>query len=117
MQTPAPRQPLYIEFQQRGGMVGGRWSTAVNTAELPPDEARELEELVEQADFFRQPRGLFRLSSPLAVDYFEYEIKVVQGQRRRRVRTDDVSMPATLRPLVSRLQGYLRAPPSHIADA
>lgn len=103
MRTEAPEDGLHFEFHQRGGIVGGSWSAAFSTAELPPGEARELQELVEQADLFNQPRGLFPLFSPLAVDHFEYDLTVRQGKRRHRVRTDDVSMPANLRPLINRL--------------
>ncbi len=91
-----------MEFVQSGGIVGGLWTVTLDTAELPKEEAGQLERLVREADVFDLPRfGPPQLG--VAVDAFEYDLRVVWGNRRRRVRLDDTRLPARLRPLLSYL--------------
>ncbi len=93
---------LRVEFEQRGGIVGGLWTVTLDAAELPEWEGRELERLVLEADVFDLPRS--SLPQPgSAVDVFEYEVRVIWGKRRRHVCLDDTQVPAKLRPLLSYL--------------
>jgi len=99
---------MRIEYHQTGGVVGGSWRAVIDTAELPPAKAQTLLRLVEDANFFNLPRGILRLPRLSTVDHFSYTISVMDGERKRRVQTDDIDMPAKLRPLVSYLFEHTR---------
>jgi hypothetical protein len=95
-------ESLRVELTQRGGIIGGSWTVSLDAAELPEEEARELERLIREADVFDLPR--FGFASPgAAVDAFEYDLRVAWGKRRRHVRLDDTQVPARLRPLLNYL--------------
>lgn len=95
-------ESLRVEFEQRGGIVGGLWAVCLDAAQLPEEEARELERLVLEADLFNLPRfALPDLST--AIDAFEYDLEVTWGKRRRRIRMDDTRVPVGLRPLLNHL--------------
>lgn len=49
------RERLRVEFAQSGGIVGGSWAVSLDAAELPEQEARELERLVREADLWKSP--------------------------------------------------------------
>lgn len=94
---------MRIEFRQSGGFVGGSWRAVIDIAELPLAEAQTLMRLVEDADFFTLPSGLWRFPRMSTVDHFSYTITITDGKRKRWVRRDDLDMSATLWPLVEYL--------------
>lgn len=94
---------MRIEFRQTGGFVGGNWRAVIDTTELSLTEAQTLMRLVEDADFFALPSGLWRFSRLSTVDHFSYTITITDGKRKRWVRRDDLDMPAALWPLVEYL--------------
>ncbi|MGE5072070.1 MAG: protealysin inhibitor emfourin, partial [Anaerolineae bacterium] len=49
---------MHIDFTRTGGFAGIRLSTSVDTSELPPEQAHELDHLVEDAAFFELPKEL-----------------------------------------------------------
>jgi hypothetical protein len=72
----------------------------VKLEELPGDEAGALLRLIEQAGFFKIPENLIVKFNP---DEYQYTITVDLGVIYHTVRTNDTTMPATLRPLVEEL--------------
>src|SRR2546425_6925187 len=87
---------MRIAFQRTGGFAAIRIGCEINTENLPPEEARQLTEWVEAADFFDLPE----VSHAGGADQFQYKISVEKGGEKRTVETDERAMPASLSPLV-----------------
>lgn len=97
---------LRIAFARSGGFAGIVLETTVDTAALPPAEARELEALVRQADFFALPERPD--GAPGGADRFQYDLTIARGEQRHSVSLGESAVPATLRPLLDRLLAIAR---------
>lgn len=93
---------MHIVFRSSGGFVPLELAYSVDTEQLPDDRARELADLVAQADVWdlAQPGP-----TPGAMDATSYWLRVQDGARVRQLEVDDASAPAPLRPLLARLRG------------
>ena len=89
-----------ITFKRSGGFIGKGMRLELKLEELPGDEARALLRLIEQAEFFKLPENLIVRFNP---DEYQYTITVDMGVVYHTVRTNDTTMPASLRPLVEEL--------------
>jgi hypothetical protein len=72
----------------------------LDTATMPPDEGRRLEQLVQQSGL----SGAAERLSPGGRDLEQYEIKIDDGRRSISAVYDSATLPPALRPLV----GYLK---------
>jgi hypothetical protein len=68
--------------------------------ELPKENARAWLRLIEQSGFFSVPENLIVKFKP---DEYQYTITIDAGVIYHTVRTNDSTMPASLRPLVEEL--------------
>ncbi|MCA9909009.1 MAG: hypothetical protein KC519_10215 [Anaerolineae bacterium] len=98
---------MKITFERSGGFVGRRLAGIIETDILAPDEAAEVAQLVEDANFFKLPRSL-RPRLAIADDY-EYVVTIVADEHEHTVETTDHSAPETLRPLLWRLAEIVHA--------
>ena len=89
-----------ITFKRCGGFVGKGMRFQLRLDELPEEERRGLLRLIEQSRFFNLPENLIVKFKP---DEYQYTITVDAGVIFHTVRTNDSTMPATLRPLVDQL--------------
>jgi len=89
-----------ITFKRSGGFVGKGMRFALRLDELPTHDARALMRLIEDAAFFNLPENLIVRFNP---DEYQYTISVEAGALCHTVRTNDTTMPASLRPLVEEL--------------
>jgi hypothetical protein len=89
-----------ITFKRSGGFVGTGMRFQLNLGQLPSDNVRALMRLIEQARFFELPENLIVKFNP---DEYQYTITVDAGVIFHTVRTNDTTMPASLRPLVEEL--------------
>src|SRR5262245_21798264 len=89
-----------ITFKRSGGFVGKGMRIQLSLEELPNDDARALLRLIEQAEFFKIPENLIVKFNP---DEYQYTITIDMGVIYHTVRTNDSTMPASLRPLVKEL--------------
>ncbi len=65
---------MKIHFERTGGFMGLRMVAAIDTDDLPEEEAATLHELLDKVDFFELPA---RLDSPdPAMDQFHYVLSV-----------------------------------------
>jgi hypothetical protein len=89
-----------IAFKRCGGFIGTGMRFQVDLDQLPIHDARDLIRMIEQAEFFDLPENLIVKFNP---DEYQYTITVDLGVTSHTVRTNDTTMPATLRPLVNEL--------------
>jgi hypothetical protein len=89
-----------ITFKRSGGFVGQGMKYELNLSHLPTDDAKKLIHLIEKAEFFNLPESLITKFMP---DEYQYTLTVDVGIKSHTVRTNDTTMPESLRPLVDEL--------------
>lgn len=89
-----------ITFKRSGGFIGQGMRLQLDLSRLPSNNARAIIRLIEQAEFFNIPENLIVKFNP---DEYQYTITVDMGIVSHTVRTNDTTMPASLRPLVDEL--------------
>ncbi len=89
-----------ITFKRSGGFVGKGLRFQIILNELPSGDASALLRLIEESQFFTLPENLIVKFNP---DEYQYTITVDAGVIYHTVRTNDSTMPASLRPLVEEL--------------
>ena len=89
-----------ITFKRSGGFVGKGMRFQISLDQLPSTDASALLRLIEQSGFFKLPENLIVKFNP---DEYQYTITVDAGVIYHTVRTNDTTMPASLRPLVDEL--------------
>ncbi len=89
-----------VTFKRSGGFVGQGMRFQLDLNQLPINDARSIVRLIEQAEFFNLPENLIIKFNP---DEYQYMITVDVGIMNHTVRTNDTTMPASLRPLVDEL--------------
>jgi hypothetical protein len=97
---------VVINFESGGGFAhfpGLSRPVRIDTAELAPEQAVQLEGLVERARFFEQPPET-GAPPPGAADLRSYTITVQDGDRTHTVRTSDALADPALRDLVEHLR-------------
>jgi hypothetical protein len=95
-----------IEFERTGGFMGRKVTLSLNLEDLPPDQARTLSQLLEQADIFNISDNSERTITP---DTMVYTLTVITDTRRHTVHTSDTTAPEQLRPLLLDLSARARA--------
>ena len=89
-----------ISFKRCGGFIGTGMRFQIDLDQLPISDARYLVRLIEQAEFFNLPENFIIKFNP---DEYQYTITIVLGEMSHTVRTNDTTMPDSLRPLVQEL--------------
>jgi hypothetical protein len=92
-----------ITFKRSGGFVGTGMKYELRLNQLPKDDAYSIIRLIQQAEFFNIPENLIVKFNP---DEYQYTITVDAGIICHTVRTNDTTMPASLRPLVDELSAF-----------
>jgi hypothetical protein len=100
---------MRVRFKMDGGFVylpARSEPTTIDTEELPAEEAKELERLIEAAGFFELPET----SSPPrgAADYLRYTISVSTPERGHTVQLTDPIEDPHLQALVEYLEAKAR---------
>jgi hypothetical protein len=96
---------MKILFERSGGFAGIGVHTAVDTDELPPQEADPLKEMVYGANFFELPR---ELPANQGTDRFNYRVTVEDGDREHTVQLNGGAVPDDLQPLLQHLTRLAR---------
>jgi hypothetical protein len=87
-----------VELTRSGGLAALQQTIAVDTEELPEEEARQLEDLVERADIETLvPRSPLR---GRGADRFQYDLVVSDGEARQEVTASEDVASSELRALV-----------------
>lgn len=80
---------MRITFERTGGFGNVPLRAEIDTSQMPPERARELEKLVEKARPFDQPAQPLPLA-PTPDDY-QYDVTLHDGERAHAVSTTDSS--------------------------
>lgn len=91
---------MRVKFLQSGGVVGVPRACEFDSARMPPDDARELESLVDASGLSASGEFI----TPAARDLRLYEIRVERDDASVAVTFDDETLPEQARPLVSFLR-------------
>jgi hypothetical protein len=94
---------LRIEFARSGGFAGLTLQTTLDVSELPPEEARELERLVDSLEKAEIPA---QRGEP---DRFQYDLTITRGDQSRHVVLGERGLTAEARELVDHLVERARA--------
>jgi hypothetical protein len=98
-----------IDFERSGGFAGIPLRASLSTQDLPPEQQREFEELIEASHFFELAPAIH--SDHPGADRFQYRISVDSGQRSHTVVVDEAAITPGLRALVSWLQAWRKSHP------
>jgi hypothetical protein len=85
-------------MERTGGFAGISRKTTVDTANLPENEARQLPQLVETANFYNLPTNIAASSNQ--ADRFQYKLTVEDNDQKHTIIVSEAAMPGTLRPLI-----------------
>ena len=91
---------MKVRFEQSGGYAGLLKGCEIDTATLPPEKAKELEQLVNASGISASGEFL----SISSRDLYQYEITIEDGGSKTSVIFDDESVPQSAKPLI----GYLK---------
>lgn len=94
-----------ILFERTGGFMGRKVSVTIDMDDLPDDQEEMLEDLLDEADFFKLPSDL---TTPAMPDAFTYSITVSSDRGQHSVRCGDSTAPDNLRPLLEELSRQAR---------
>lgn len=97
---------MKLRFRQTGGFGGLVLGCDLDTSTLPPAEAQELERLIKQADLKKAQTK----RSDKARDLQQYEI-AVENEVTAKASFDDMSVEASVKPLLDFLRQRARAVP------
>lgn len=94
---------MKIYFEQSGGLAGIVNNISINSDSLDPQEASEIQRLVDNANFFVLPS---EPAAPLrGADYLEYKLTIETNENKKHsIKTTDLTMPPNIGPLIR----YLR---------
>ncbi|MEB3358035.1 MAG: protealysin inhibitor emfourin [Synechococcales bacterium] len=90
---------MKIRFRQTGGFAGLSQSAELDTSQLPPTEATQIEQLVDQASFWEM-RPPQRQIFP---DQEQYSVTIESEGRSRTLHMGRSKIPPALKPLIDRL--------------
>jgi hypothetical protein len=95
---------MRIEFTRSGGFAGIRLSRTFDTDQLPEEDARELEQLVDAANFFSLPET----QQSGGADKLQYRISIERDGKTHTVQTDERAAPPPLTSLIKKLEAAAR---------
>jgi hypothetical protein len=95
---------MRIDFTRSGGFTGIPLRKTLDTDTLPAEEGQELQRLVDGADFF----GLPEMLRSGGADKRQYKITIERDGKTHAVEMDERAIPATLKPLVTKLETAAR---------
>jgi hypothetical protein len=97
---------MRMTFERTGGFAGITMTKVFDTADLPENEANQLCQLIDAADFFRLPKTI--ASTSKQPDRFQYQLKVEDNGKQHTVEVSEQAVPGTLRPLLDWLMAGAR---------
>jgi hypothetical protein len=91
---------MKINFERSGGFAGMLTTVSVDTSSLPSEQAAQIQNMVEDANFF----NLSSAPPPPKrgpADYFKYKITLeAEDGRKHTVECTDIAMQPSIKPLI-----------------
>ncbi len=97
---------MRMSFERSGGFAGITMNKALDTANMPENEAQQLRQLVDAADFFRLPSKI--ASKGPQPDRFQYRLTLEDKGKQHTVEVGEQAVPGTLSPLLEWLTTAVR---------
>ena len=104
---PAERKivAMQIDFSTSGGVANIELTYRAETASLPEAQARELESLVESSGAFDLDQDDLNINATVCrADVISYRLTLSEGSKQTTLWMNDVTAPASVRPLLSHLR-------------
>jgi len=95
---------MHINFEFSGGYAYIKGKYRVNTDELSKEVAEELLRLVESSRIFDLQQSEVAPTASGPPDVFFYRLSIIEGKRRKFLSFSDVTVPASLHPLLALLR-------------
>lgn len=92
---------MCITLEQSGGFAGLLITRTIDTKDLPPSEAQQLEKLVRESNFFQL--NSIAEASPQP-DRFEYTLTVELDGRIHSIQVSETNMPEKVKSIVQWVQ-------------
>lgn len=95
---------IRIRLERSGGFAGMTKRASVDTATLPPEQAREITDLLGKVDLASVSGGSPAASlrpPPRGADRFQYDVTISEGGREHHLSVSDADMPGDLKPLIA----------------
>lgn len=89
-----------ISFERSGGLAGAELHLELKLDEIPQEEAKRLQALIDEARFFTIQTPKTTSTQP---DEFHYVITINDGNQSHTVRTTESTAPRELQPLIKEL--------------
>ena len=102
---------MKISYRRTGGFAGMVMSFDLTTEALPSEEADELRDLVDTADFFSLPEVI--PSDMPGADQFQYRLTVELEEQQHTVEVGDAAVPENLWPLLNKIRVLSRSARNH----
>ena len=88
---------MRIFVERTGGFAGIKLRGSLDSATLPQSQARRLEQLLKESDFFNLPPVL--ASDEPGADRFSYRVTVENENGKHTVEAGEAAIPLSMRPL------------------
>lgn len=96
---------MQIDFATSGGLANLRLAYQADTNTLPEEQAQELKRLVESSGVFDLNQDDINPNVTVGpADVISYRLSVSEGNKQSTLSFNDVTAPASLRPLLSFLR-------------
>jgi hypothetical protein len=96
---------MQIDFASSGGFANLQLTYRAETNALPKDQAKELERLVESSGVFDlEPDDVNTDATVGRADVISYRLSISNGARQKTLWFNDVTAPASVRPLLAELR-------------
>ena len=96
---------MQIDFASSGGVTNQELAYQVDTNTLPKEQAQKLTSLVESSDVFDLQQDDINSDATIGrADLISYRLTLSDGARQTTLWMNDVTAPASVRPLLAFLQ-------------
>lgn len=92
---------MRITLEQSGGFAGLMITKTIDTQDLSPSEAQQLEKLVRESNFFQFTSIAEAFPQP---DRFGYTISIEMEGRSQSIEVSETNMPESIKPIVEWVQ-------------
>ena len=100
---------MQIEFASSGGVANRELAYRAESNTLSPERAKELERLVASSEVFELAQNDLNPNVTIGrADVISYHLIVSDGARHADLWFNDIAAPASIRPLLERLQQLAR---------